>query len=106
MEEEELSEILLPSNNKFVREFIILPQEKQIQILNLGLSTYNYSSQKFKNVIAAENEERKEGGEQKQEQKEQEQQQQEQKDGQEQQQQQEPEQQPEAGVMPKAEEQV
>ncbi|CAL6336266.1 unnamed protein product [Bathycoccus prasinos] len=58
------------------------------------------------NEIAAENEERKEGGEQQQEQKEQEQQQQEQKDGQEQQQQQEPEQQPEAGVMPKAEEQV
>ena len=57
------------------------------------------------NEIAAENEERKEGGEQQQEQKEQEQQQQEQKDGQ-QQQQQEPEQQPEAGVMPKAEEQV
>ncbi len=56
MEEEELSEILLPSNNKFVREFIILPQEKQIQILNLGLSTYNYSSQKFKNVIDGEKE--------------------------------------------------
>ena len=57
------------------------------------------------NEIAADNEERKEGGEQQQEQQEQEQQQKEQKDGQ-QQQQQEPEQEPEAGVMPKAEEQV
>jgi len=58
------------------------------------------------NEIAAENEERKEGGEQEQKQQEQEQQQQEQKDGQQEQQQEQPEQQPEAGVMPKAEEQV
>ncbi len=56
MDEEELSEIFLPSNNKYIKEFLIFPQEKQIQIISLGLSTFVYSSQKFKTVIDGEKE--------------------------------------------------
>tara|TARA_Y100000591_G_scaffold268838_1_gene243210 strand:+ start:1044 stop:2225 length:1182 start_codon:yes stop_codon:yes gene_type:complete len=56
MEEEELSEIYLPSNNKFVKEFVSFPQEKQLQILKLGLSTFNYSLQKYKTVMDGEKE--------------------------------------------------
>ncbi len=56
MDEEELSEIFLPSNNKYIKEFLTFPQEKQIQIISLGLSTFVYSSQKFKTVIDGEKE--------------------------------------------------
>ena len=56
MDEEELSEIFLPSNNKYIKEFLTFPQEKQIQIITLGLSTFIYSSQKFKTVIDGEKE--------------------------------------------------
>ena len=56
MDEEELTEVLLPANNKYVKEFLVFPQEKQLQILKLGLSTYNYSSHKFKSVIDGEKE--------------------------------------------------
>ena len=56
MDEDELTEVLLPANNKYVKEFLVFPQEKQLQILKLGLSTYNYSSHKFKSVIDGEKE--------------------------------------------------
>ena len=56
MEEDELTELFLPINDKSVKEFLIYPQEKQLQILKLGLSTFNYSSQKFKTVIDGEKE--------------------------------------------------
>ena len=55
-EEMELTEILLPQNNKFVKEFCSFPQEKQLQILKLGISTYTYSTQKFKSAIDGEKE--------------------------------------------------
>ena len=32
MEEDEYTEILLPTNNKSVKEFLVFPQEKQLQI--------------------------------------------------------------------------
>ena len=56
MEEDELTELFLPINDKSVKEFLVYPQEKQLQILKLGLSTFNYSSQKFKTVIDGEKE--------------------------------------------------
>lgn len=56
MEEDELTELFLPVNNKFVKEFLLFPQEKQLQIIKLGLATFNYSSQKFKTVIDGEKE--------------------------------------------------
>jgi hypothetical protein len=56
MEEDEYTEILLPVNNKSVLKFLTFPQEKQIQILKLGISIYNYSSQKFKSTIDGEKE--------------------------------------------------
>lgn len=56
MDEDELTEVLLPANNKYVKEFLVFPREKQLQILKLGLSTYNYSSHKFKSVIDGEKE--------------------------------------------------
>ena len=56
MEEDELTELFLPINNKFVKELLLFPQEKQLQIIKLGLATFNYSSQKFKTVIDGEKE--------------------------------------------------
>ena len=56
MEEDELTEVFLPINHKSVKEFLLFPQEKQLQILKLGLATFTYSSQKFKTVIDGEKE--------------------------------------------------
>lgn len=56
MEEDELTELFLPINNKFVKELLLFPQEKQLQIIKLGLATFTYSSQKFKTVIDGEKE--------------------------------------------------
>ncbi len=56
MEEDELTELFLPVNNKFVKELLLFPQEKQLQIIKLGLATFTYSSQKFKTVIDGEKE--------------------------------------------------
>lgn len=59
MEEHEnitLTEILLPENNKHVKEFSSYPEEKQLQILKLGLSTFKYSTDKFKTVMNGEKE--------------------------------------------------
>ena len=55
-DEEELTEVLLPINNKIVKEFKNHSMEKQLQILKLGLSTFNYSSQKYKTVMDGEKE--------------------------------------------------
>ena len=52
--EDEYTEILLPTNNKSVREFLIFSQEKQLHILKLGISTYTYSLQKFRSTIDGE----------------------------------------------------
>ena len=52
--EDEYTEILLPTNNKSVKEFLIFPQEKQLHILKLGISTYTYSLQKFRSTIDGE----------------------------------------------------
>ena len=49
-----LTEILLPENNKYVKQFSSFSEEKQLQILKLGLSTFTYSTDKFKTVIPAE----------------------------------------------------
>jgi len=54
MEDDKYTEILLPTNNKSVKEFLIFPQEKQLHILKLGISTYTYSSQKFMSTIDGE----------------------------------------------------
>ena len=54
--EEELTEVLLPLNNKYVKEFLVLPIEKQLQILKLGILTYKFSEQRFKTVIDNEKE--------------------------------------------------
>ena len=56
MEEEEFTELMLPVNNKYVKKFLLYPIEKQLQILSIGLSTFEYSSQKFKTVIDGEKE--------------------------------------------------
>ena len=56
MDEDKYTEVLLPTNNKSVKEFLVFPQEKQLQILKLGLSTYTYSSQKFRSTIDGEKE--------------------------------------------------
>ena len=56
MEEDELTELFLPVNNKFVKELLLFPQEKQLQIIKLGLATFTYSSEKFKRVIDGEKE--------------------------------------------------
>ena len=54
--EEELTEVLLPLNNKYVKEFLVFPVEKQLQILKLGILTYKFSEQRFKTVIDNEKE--------------------------------------------------
>jgi len=51
-----LTEILLPENNKYVKQFSSFSEEKQLQILKLGLSTFTYSTDKFKTVINGEKE--------------------------------------------------
>lgn len=56
MDECELTEILLPIDNKYVKEFKLFSTEKQIQILTLGITAFNYSMSKFKLVIDGEKE--------------------------------------------------
>ena len=56
MDECELTEILLPIDNQYVKEFKLFPPEKQIQILTLGITAFNYSMNKFKLVIDGEKE--------------------------------------------------
>ena len=56
MDDDKYTEVILPTNNKSVKEFLLFPQEKQLQILKLGLSTYTYSSQKFRSTIDGEKE--------------------------------------------------
>ena len=51
-----LTEILLPENNKYVTQFSSYSEEKQLQILKLGLSTFTYSTDKFKTVMNGEKE--------------------------------------------------
>ena len=55
-DEQELTEVFLPMDSNVVKEFKGHSLENQLQILKLGLSTFNYSSHKYKTVMDGEKE--------------------------------------------------